>query len=99
MDINGWMFFQITSNGKIDKRDLPSPDFSLGGHSLSPMKLKYQIKNTFKVELPLAEVFMTPTIRALTQKLEEWKIGEHDEQTLIMLNSGNTKNQKSFHDP
>ncbi|HLP62189.1 MAG TPA: condensation domain-containing protein, partial [Candidatus Deferrimicrobium sp.] len=41
--------------------------FALGGHSLKATVLAAKFRRTFNVEIPLAEIFKTPTIRRLAQ--------------------------------
>jgi len=44
--------------------------FELGGHSLGATQLVTRIAANFGVELTLADFFATPTIRAVSQKIE-----------------------------
>ncbi|KYC42731.1 non-ribosomal peptide synthetase [Scytonema hofmannii PCC 7110] len=98
----------LTSNGKVDRRALPTPDFNsqasdqyvaprtpleemvvqiwaqvlkveqvgvydnffeLGGHSLLATQLVSRIRDCFKVELPLRELFTAATLAELAQSI------------------------------
>ncbi|WP_103070892.1 non-ribosomal peptide synthetase [Aquimarina sediminis] len=61
--------------------------FSLGGHSLNAIKLKYEIKKSFKIELPLFEIFLTPTIETLSDKIQERRGDKEEKTSLISLNN------------
>lgn len=47
--------------------------FSLGGHSLKATSLLFEIHKTFKVDLPLKQIFITNTIRELAKVIENLK--------------------------
>uniref|UniRef100_UPI003D647157 thioesterase domain-containing protein n=1 Tax=Tenacibaculum halocynthiae TaxID=1254437 RepID=UPI003D647157 len=65
--------------------------FTLGGHSLSAMKMKHEINKYFKVEILLSEVFLAPTIISLSSKIEEEEIKEKENLTIIPLNKRETE--------
>lgn len=58
-------------NLELDKVDLDSDFFILGGNSLMAMKLLTQIRSTFDVEISLTDLFATSTIREMKELLEE----------------------------
>ncbi len=45
--------------------------FELGGHSLLGTQVISQVRNTFKVEIPLGELFAAPTIAQLSRLIEK----------------------------
>ncbi len=55
---------------KLDQVGVEDNFFELGGHSLGATQLVTRIAASFGVELTLAEFFATPTIRAVSQKIE-----------------------------
>ena len=74
--------------GKIS---ITSDFFSLGGHSLTAIKLKHEIGKYLKVELTLSEIFLTPTIISLSNKIKEWEAKEEENTIIISLNNEDTK--------
>ncbi|WP_278973153.1 non-ribosomal peptide synthetase, partial [Planktothrix agardhii] len=110
----------LTSNGKVDRRALPAPDFQseeqyvaprnpieeilasiwvkvlkveqvgihdnffeLGGHSLLATQLISRIRKSFKVEMPLRELFVAPTVAALAQVIK--RVSEQEERTELPI--------------
>nr|ABI26078.1 OciB [Planktothrix agardhii NIVA-CYA 116] len=110
----------LTSNGKVDRRALPAPDFQseeqyvaprnpieeilasiwvkvlkveqvgihdnfleLGGHSLLATQLISRIRKAFKVEMPLRELFVAPTVAALAQVIK--RVSEQKERTELPI--------------
>ncbi|MBV6623051.1 MAG: amino acid adenylation domain-containing protein [Rivularia sp. (in: Bacteria)] len=55
----------------IEKIGINSNFFALGGHSLIATRVISQIQQVFQVELPLRDLFETPTIAGLAQKIEK----------------------------
>ncbi len=47
--------------------------FEIGGHSLKAMQIISRIKERFKVDIPLSEVFKNPTIRELAVSINKYK--------------------------
>ncbi|OQY29315.1 MAG: hypothetical protein B6244_04175 [Candidatus Cloacimonetes bacterium 4572_55] len=124
--------FPLTPNGKIDRRALPTPEFSrqdstkgfvsplddfdrqlarlweevldvrpigmtdhffeLGGHSLLATRLISGIQESFRIKLPLRELFDKPTISELSRKIkltiqeqEETGASDASEQRFISI--------------
>ncbi|WP_027250316.1 non-ribosomal peptide synthetase [Planktothrix agardhii] len=110
----------LTSNGKVDRRALPAPDFQseeqyvaprnpieeilaaiwvkvlkveqvgihdnffeLGGHSLLATQLISRIRKAFKVEMPLRELFVAPTVAALAQVIK--RVSEQEQRTELPI--------------
>ena len=110
----------LTTNGKIDRRALPAPDFQseeqyvaprnpieeilaaiwvkvlkveqvgihdnffeLGGHSLLATQLISRIRKDFKVEMPLRELFVAPTVAELAQVIK--RVSEQEERTELPI--------------
>ncbi|MGH7978607.1 MAG: non-ribosomal peptide synthetase, partial [Limisphaerales bacterium] len=56
---------------KIENVDREANFFALGGHSLLGTQLIARIRDSFGIELPLREVFDSPTVAALSAQIEE----------------------------
>jgi myxalamid-type nonribosomal peptide synthetase MxaA len=55
--------------------------FEIGGHSLLATQLIYQIRDVFKVDMPVRELFASPTISELARAIEISQLGEGVAQT------------------
>ncbi|MEL4898615.1 amino acid adenylation domain-containing protein [Crocosphaera sp. Alani8] len=55
----------------IEKVGVNSNFFELGGHSLIATRLMSQIRQTFKVDIPLRNLFEKPTIAQLAKEIEQ----------------------------
>jgi amino acid adenylation domain-containing protein len=55
----------------VDRVGIEDNFFALGGHSLLATQVMSRIGNSFGVELSLQDLFVTPTICSLAQKVEE----------------------------
>jgi acyl-CoA synthetase (AMP-forming)/AMP-acid ligase II/acyl carrier protein len=53
----------------VDRVGVHDDFFDLGGHSLSGTRLLSWIRETFKVDLPVSEFFVNPTIAELAQRI------------------------------
>ncbi|WP_390625552.1 MULTISPECIES: non-ribosomal peptide synthetase [Calothrix] len=56
---------------KVERVSIDDNFFELGGHSLLATQLLSRIRTSFKVELPLRELFATTTLAELAQAIEQ----------------------------
>ncbi|MFP6560689.1 amino acid adenylation domain-containing protein [Paraburkholderia sp. B3] len=49
--------------------------FALGGHSLAAMRLVSRVRSAWAVELPLRDIFATPTLQALAARIDALRAG------------------------
>ncbi len=57
--------------------------FHLGGHSLRATQLASRIRRTWQIDLPLVEVFQSPTVFQLAQKIESSAVNSLGEEIVI----------------
>ncbi|UCH93960.1 MAG: amino acid adenylation domain-containing protein [Candidatus Aminicenantes bacterium] len=67
---------EVLALGK-EKIGIDSNFFELGGHSLKAIILISKMHREFNVKISLAEVFRTPTIRALSEQVKKSKQSKH----------------------
>ncbi|MBE9167114.1 thioester reductase domain-containing protein [Pleurocapsales cyanobacterium LEGE 06147] len=60
----------------LEKIGIHDDFFELGGHSLLITQLLAKVRNAFKVELPLKDLFDAPTIADLAERLKDWETRE-----------------------
>jgi amino acid adenylation domain-containing protein len=61
-----------------DRQDIDDNFFDLGGHSLRVTMLVTRIKKVFDVEVQMADVFATPTIRGLAELVRRGAKGRYE---------------------
>ncbi|MBJ9976327.1 hypothetical protein IAE35_14535, partial [Pseudomonas sp. S75] len=61
--------------------------FDLGGHSLLAVQLISQIRKTFEVELPIAELFKFPVLSALSDAIYQMYIQQFDTAELERMSA------------
>ena len=69
----------------IDRVGIHDHFFRLGGYSLLATVLVSRIRDAFKIDLQVANVFSTPTVSGLAQIIEQSLIGQTDEEVLAGL--------------
>lgn len=61
------LFAEVLGVGEVGAED---SFFQLGGHSLLATQLASRVRNTFQVDLPLANLFEAPKVRDLASRIE-----------------------------
>jgi amino acid adenylation domain-containing protein len=72
--------------------------FQLGGHSLKATILASKIREVFNVNIPLVELFKTPTIKSIWEFIRKAEIGDFlkGDDNLVLLKLGNTNTNHLF---
>jgi tyrocidine synthetase-3 len=70
--------------------------FELGGNSLKAIKLVAQIYETFNIDVPVAQVFKTPSIKDFAVVLVKSEFIENQEETAVLLSSPKPKKIFAF---
>ncbi len=86
----------------IEKIGINDNFFELGGHSLKAMNVTSKIKKAIGIDIPLKELFTTPTIKRLSEYISNNEIGDQkatpDDIVLIKKGSKKAKNVFIVHD-
>jgi amino acid adenylation domain-containing protein len=67
--------------------------FGLGGHSLLATRVISQVRDVFRVELPLRSLFEEPTVAGLAEKIEEAR-GANPARSIPTLSSDNLERER-----
>ncbi|MCX7923871.1 MAG: amino acid adenylation domain-containing protein [Clostridia bacterium] len=59
---------------EVDRISISDDFFELGGHSLKATTLVSKIHKEFNVEVPLREIFSTPTIKQIAKRIEDSEV-------------------------
>lgn len=72
----------------LDRSGLGVADdfFRLGGHSLRLVRMQTRIRGAFRLDLPLAELFRVPTVRAMAAVIDSR--GSRDEADDLVFMAG-----------
>jgi amino acid adenylation domain-containing protein len=62
--------------------------FDLGGHSLSALRLRYEIQTTFKYELSLNSLFQSPTIEHIAQTIRSSEAAPGSSPLIALQSTG-----------
>ncbi len=86
----------------IEKIGINDNFFELGGHSLKAMNVTSKIKKAIGIDIPLKELFTTPTIKQLSEYISNNEFGDQkatpDDIVLIKKGSKKAKNVFIVHD-
>ncbi len=77
----------------IEKIGINDNFFELGGHSLKAMNVTSKIKKAIGIDIPLKELFTTPTIKQLSEYISNNEIGDQKAtpDDIVLIKKGSKK--------
>ncbi len=80
----------------INKIGIDDNFFALGGHSLLAVRLFVRIRKWAGIDMPLATLFKSPTVRAFAEILEAHGVKDHTSEEKILSSAANVQQWRSL---